>query len=134
MKMKFKKWIIMIMAVCMGMGVLAGCSLEDKLMSEDVKALRDQLADTSVEYAKKYFDKEIDLEEFDIDIGEETAENEYEDIADIKTKNPIYLFGHFKGEPKDVLDFQLVYQDGKVIKYGIQTTDDDKRQYADLEK
>lgn len=116
--MKTKKIILSILLVLSIL--LSGCGAESA-SNEDVTKLKKTLLESASSYSKEYFQKELILEDFDISLAEEVSENSFEDLKDISTKNPIYLSGLFKNEPKDITSFLLIYQDGKIIKFGIET-------------
>ena len=79
--------------------------------------------------------KNIDTKDFDVTLAEEVSENEFENMKDIHTDNPIYLTGILEGKPddEDVYSFVLVYQNGKAISYGLETRDK-KMKYYDIEQ
>ncbi|MGL5257058.1 MAG: hypothetical protein ACRC76_08465 [Proteocatella sp.] len=116
--MKTKKIILSILLVLSIL--LSGCSTESA-SNEDVTTLKKTLLESASSYSKEYFQKELILEDFDISLAEEISDNSFDDLKDTSTKNPIYLSGLFKNEPKDITSFLLIYQDGKIIKFGIET-------------
>jgi len=111
-----------------------GCSLNyNGNNNDETTELKSYLKKTTQEYAKKYFNKEIDLKDFDISIAEESASNQFNELKNTKGVEDIYLIGHVKGEPKDVLEFILVYnvRTGKVTKFGMLTVNDKEMRYVD---
>lgn len=111
-----------------------GCSLNyNDNNNDETTELKSYLKKTTQEYAKKYFNKEIDLKDFDISIAEESASNQFNELKNTKGVEDIYLIGHVKGEPKDVLEFILVYnvRTGKVTKFGMLTVNDKEMRYVD---
>lgn len=71
--------------------------------------------------------------DFEVDIAEKTGDQTFERLESVTTKNDIYLTGRFKGEPKDVLQFIVVYSpvQKKVLKTGIQTIVDEEVQFIE---
>lgn len=111
-----------------------GCSLNyNGNNNDETTELKSYLKKTTQEYAKKYFNKEIDLKDFDISIAEESASNQFNELKNTKGVEDIYLIGHVKGEPNDVLEFILVYnvRTGKVTKFGMLTVNDKEMRYVD---
>ncbi|MBU5675954.1 hypothetical protein KQI88_05960 [Alkaliphilus sp. MSJ-5] len=111
-----------------------GCSLNyNGNNNDETTELKSYLKKTTQEYAKKYFNKEIDLKDFDISIAEESASNQFNGLMSTEGVEDIYLIGNVKGEPKDVLEFILVYnvRTGKVTKFGMLTVNDKEMIYVD---
>ena len=128
-----KKFLTVFILIVFTIGFM-GCSLNyNGNNNDETTELKSYLKKTTQEYAKKYFNKEIDLKDFDISIAEESAPNQFNELKNIEGVKDIYLIGHVKGKPKDVLEFILVYnmRTEKVTKFGMLTVNDKEMRYVD---
>lgn len=132
---KITKIIISLFVGCILITGMTGCS-KLELKNADVQKLQSDLISKAEISTEKYFDKKIKANDFDISFGTEAKPNEFDNIKTLDSVKSVYLTGHIKGKPIDVVEFVLVYdlQSKKMIKFGVQTLKDDKLVDAKLEE
>lgn len=125
-----KIWVIFILCI----GILSGCN--NVLPKEDssIKELKEDLSIMAKESAKEYFNLDIDINDFDISLAEEIDNDQFEKLKTTETTNNLYLVGHHKNKPKDIINFILCYDEKNksIIEFGIETLDGDEVIYANL--
>ncbi|WMM26391.1 hypothetical protein RBU61_06885 [Tissierella sp. MB52-C2] len=131
-----KKILVSILCVVLCLSLLSACNKSILGEDNDIKELKAELSNMAIENAKKYFNENIDINEFDISVAEKVGDNKFKDIESIETTNEIYLIGHHKNKPENIFEFILVYniENKNIMKFGIQTINNDDIVYANLEK
>lgn len=127
----FKLLILMVLSIVITN--FTGCSMGDK-PDDDVVELKADLMNLAKTSTKKYFSKEIDASDFDISFGIKNDSDELISIKNLDDVEEVYFMGHAKWKPEDVVDFLLLYdvKNNIIIKFGIQTLDDDELIFADI--
>lgn len=130
---KVIKIVCMSVLLCLSISMLSGCGIDSKSFNEEVENLVSKLSRESEMCAKEYFDKTINMNEFNLEIVEEVKTNHFTTLKDVTTTNPIYLMGYRSGKPKDIISFIVKYEDGIVTSYALETMDME-RTYVDVER
>lgn len=130
------KNIKFLLILVLAIGLLSGCSSILLETDSEIGQLKEDLSILAQKNAKEYFKLEMDLKKFDISLGKEVGDNQFENLKTSNTRNKLYLIGHHKNKPEDIISFVLVYdsENEKILKFGVQTIDDEEMVYANLDE
>lgn len=121
-----KKFLILVLLI----GLI---SVYVNLNKKDLKVnnLEKELGIQAQKYAEEYFNKDLELDDFDISLGEEVDKDKFENVKNIHTQNKIYFVGHHKNKPEDIIKFILVYDknEEKILEFGLDSLGNEKIKY-----